>query len=243
MMYQTTCSCKSKKKNGRTVLDCDNKGEKYCSSGCSGSSGFLGRCNTASQVCATTNLDDLSLNSGGTTYTLAQQCPAVVAPTYRTWKNRQQNSDAKEQDFFELAVSDNKAWAKATMLPKFYAATAQGIPAITAAWDANCNAVDPKKYYCLRYFPKCQNNQGSNSECMVHCENTMDCVTAVEAACQTANTANTALCISYATFGPNDGRTDCSKLCDDYQNDKLSASSTTTTSFVAVVTALIVAFA
>jgi len=71
----------------------------------------------------------------------------------------------------------------------------------------------------------------------------MRCVTAVEAACATANTANPALCISYSTFGPNDGRTDCAGLCEDYQNDKLSASSMTTTSFVAIVTALIVAFA
>jgi len=231
---------KYKYKGTSFKTDCDAFSDTPCDHGCEAS---RGGCLTPRQVCATATLNDVTYNDGTTVHRLSNICPSVTRSPFKTWKNRQLNSAGAEMAYLQRMVAANKAWSKATLLPKFYAATAQGIPAIQKAWDDNCNTVDITQMNCLSYFPKCNANRGDNAGCVNHCQSAMTCVTKVQTACMDANQADSTLCNQYSTFGPRAGIVNCDTLCKENQNDKdlYSSPGSTLGSFMSVAIAIAIA--
>ena len=91
----TFCLCTDRTEtdaNGLTKhkRDCDKVLDTRCVNGCQ-----HGSCLRSDEVCADRTLTDMKYNDSTTTYTLKDMCPAVVDVSYRTWKNREQNSDGK----------------------------------------------------------------------------------------------------------------------------------------------------
>jgi len=144
-----------------------------------------------------------------------------------------------------MAEAD-KAWSKASMLSKFYTSNAKNVTQgkVAQAWDQNCNSQDAKEMHCRVFFPKCVANQGFNSECITYCNKAIKCITQVQSACESANQGNPSGCKKFSEWGPEQGSTDCNKLCDRNQNDKVFsvASINPAGSFAALAIALIFTF-
>jgi len=258
-LVSTFCSCKykrrrlSKKKSSygsyskykykSLKRDCDSVEDRPCTNGCGG-----GVCLSASQVCATTALNELALHDGSNVQKLSTTCPMVTQLTYKTWKDRQQNTDPKELVYLKNTLNANNAWSKANLAPKFYANATKGDStpdAVSKAWDANCKSIktDVQQMNCRSYFPKCVLNRGSNSECIAYCNKAMQCVKAVKAACDAANTKDPTNCKPYPDFGPRGGEPDCALLCKENQNDFVKASTGSTLgSFMSVAIAFAISF-
>jgi len=266
-LVSTWCSCKykrrrflSKYKGGKykgykskikysgssLKRDCDSVEDRRCFNGCSGcTSGCSGVCLAASQVCATITLDNVDYNDGQKIHKLTTTCPMVTKFPYKTWKDRQLNSDAKELGYLRDTVNANNAWSKAVLLPKFYANATKGVStvaAVNAAWDANCKATDMQQMNCRTYFPKCLYNRGDNSECMTYCSKAMECVRKVRAACVDANKKDPSNCKQFAAFGPRAGSDNCADLCREYQNDYVADAGSTLGSFMSVAIAFAITF-
>jgi len=244
----TWCTCKYKSKRrflskskykSSMKRDCDSVSDRPCGNGCSG-----GYCLSANEVCATTTLDNVAYSEGGKTYSLTDVCPVVTTSPFKTWKDRQQNTDASEIPYLKKVVRDNTAWLKANLLPKFYNETGTlGVPLIEKAWKDNCDNKrnDIKQMNCLSYFPKCVNNRGSSSLCIAHCKSAMTCVDKVFEACKAANQDNyEEICKQFSNFGPRGGVSDCEAMCKENQNDFVSAGSTLG-SFMSVAIAIAIA--
>lgn len=174
----------------------------------------------------------------------------VTKYDYKTWKDRQQNPDTKELGYFKTFLDANKAWSKASLVTKFYANATKGDSTpdvVNKAWDANCKTItaDVNQMNCRSYFPKCVGNSGSNSECIAYCNKAMQCVKAVKAACDAANTKDPTNCKPYPAFGPRGGQPDCALLCKEFQNDFVRAQASTGStlgSFMSVAIAFAITF-
>ena len=150
--------------------------------------------------------------------------------------------------YLKNTLNANNAWSKANLAPKFYANATKGDStpdAVSKAWDANCKTIktDVQQMNCRSYFPKCVLNRGSNSECIAYCNKAMQCVKAVKAACDAANTKDPTNCKPYPDFGPRGGEPDCALLCKENQNDFVKASTGSTLgSFMSVAIAFAISF-
>lgn len=243
--YSTYCVCKYKTKNGKTERDCDNKGETFCTNGCSG-----GYCLSAHKVCASAPLSDVGYDDGTKSYSLSQSCPAVTQTTYLTWKDVQTSASTKQANLKKM-VEVNKEWSKESMLSKFYSSSAKNatrknvtLGKVAQAWDQNCKSEDVKQMNCRVFFPKCVGNKGYNTECITYCNKAIECINQVQSACQSANPDDPSACTKFSDWGPEQGNTDCNRLCDRNQNDHVfsAASINAAGSFAAVAVALILTF-
>lgn len=278
--YSTYCVCKYKTKNGKTERDCDNKGETFCTNGCS-----VGYCLSAHKVCASAPLSDVGYDDGTKSYSLSQSCPAVTQTTYLTWKDVQTSNlhllartclilsthsilrmftlkfivaiticligASTKQANLKKMVEVNKEWSKESMLSKFYSSSAKNatrknvtLGKVAQAWDQNCKSEDVKQMNCRVFFPKCVGNKGYNTECITYCNKAIECINQVQSACQSANPDDPSACTKFSDWGPEQGNTDCNRLCDRNQNDHVfsAASINAAGSFAAVAVALILTF-
>lgn len=258
-LVSTYCSCKYKRRrlskskksysksyskikySGSSLKrDCDSVEDRQCMNGCGS-----GVCLSAAQVCATSALNEVALSDGNKIHKLTTTCPMVTQFGYKSWKDRQQNTDTKELKYLEMTVNTINAFSKTNLLPKFYAnGTKDDTKTVVGkAWDANCQTItsDVQQMNCRSYFPKCVGNKGSNSECTAYCNKVMQCVDKVNSACVAANKDPTN-CKPYATFGPRGGSQNCALLCKEYQNDYVVDAGSTLGSFMSVAIAFAVTF-